>query len=177
MAQAATIFKIGGIVLLVLVALVLLGFVGFGVYRTYAVEHRANQQRFRSGKLPRPAPDGFYQGNKFRGFGDSSDAQRSEPRSEHRGWQGKIFNTHDQTGINKFTDGERFTFKTYTTQGLRDKDRQVLRIDYNQPGNPWWLHFIVDEIVETEPGHYLGKVHLQVIPGLPFTLTYFELTK
>jgi len=133
-----------------------------GTVQTYRVQHRPAQQQFTSGTVPALLPNGFHQGNPFSGIG--------------KHWQGKVFDANNGTGINKFDDGERFVFKIYPATGLRDK-QQVLKIDYNQPGNPLWLRFIVDEIVQTSPGHYLGKVHVRVIPGIVFTLTYFELTQ
>ncbi len=155
--------RISSIVVAIFIGLGLLILISLGLYKTYKVEHSANQDLFRNGKLPNPLPDGFYKGNSFNGLGAD--------------WQGKVFDANKQTGINRFKNGQRYVFKTYEAQGLRDRATTVLRIDYNQPGNPWWLHFIVDEIVETSPGHYLGKVHLRIIPGLPFTLSYFELSK
>lgn len=149
--------------LLIMVSAALFAFVAVGLYQTYGVEHRIEQQKFLKGNLPKPKPDGFYKGNEQTGIG--------------KNWRGKTFNQQAQTGVNTFTDGERYTFKTYESTGLRDHDTKVLRIDYNQPGNPWWLKFIVDEIVEVKPNNYLGKVHLKVIPNLPFTLMYFELSR
>lgn len=32
-----------------------------------------------------------------------------------------------------------------------------------------------DEIVQVESGTYLGKVHLHILPGYPFTMGYFRL--
>jgi hypothetical protein len=155
--------KFSALALAIVASLGLVIFIIVGLYKTFQVEHAANQKLFLSGRLPNPSPDGFYKGNAFTGRG--------------KDWQGKLFDRVHQTGINRFSDGQRFVFKTYQARGLRDGNLTVLRIDYNQPGNPWWLHFIVDEVVETSPGHYLGKVHLKVIPDLPFTLTYFELSQ
>lgn len=146
-----------------LLLLVLLVGIGAGLYQTRKIERSSNQAKFRSGSVPKPLPEGFYQGNEFTGLG--------------KNWQGKVFDRANNTGINRFADGQRFTFTTYPAAGLRDKDTQVLRIDYNQKGNPWWLHFVVDEIVQTQPGHYLGKIHIKAIPGLTFTLGYFELSQ
>ncbi len=154
------------IAVLSLAAVALIGLVFMivlGTQKTHQVESSPNQKLFLSGKIPDPSPDGFYKGHAFTGLG--------------KDWQGKVFDANKQTGVNKFVDGQRYVFKTSIANGLRDKNLKVLRIDYNQPGNPWWLKFVVDEIVETSPGHYLGKVHLKVIPGMTFTLTYFELTK
>ncbi len=161
--RAIVILKLSSFIVLFVVSFILFVLIVFGLYKTYKVEHSKNQAAFRGGKLPEPLPDGFYKGNLFKGLGAN--------------WQGKVFDQAQHTGINQFSDGQRFVFKTYQAQGLRDRNTTVLRIDYNQKGNPWWLHFVVDEIVEVEPGHYLGKVHLKIIPGLPFTVSYFELSK
>lgn len=154
--------KIGVIIAVVLVVSAVIVMVAAGFYQTYRVERRPHQRAFRAGTIPTPRPEGFYKG--------------TTTVKQGKNWQGKVFDRADQTGINQFTDGQKYPFKTYEAQGLRDPDRKVLRIDYNQPGNPWWLRLIVDEIVETSPGHYLGKVHLAVLPGLTFTATYFELS-
>lgn len=55
--------------------------------------------------------------------------------------------------------------------------KDVLKIDYAIPANPFWLRFILDEIVETEPGKLLGKVHIHLLPDLNFTLGFFTLEK
>ncbi|MEX2055128.1 MAG: hypothetical protein WD972_03005, partial [Candidatus Andersenbacteria bacterium] len=84
------------------------------------------------------------------------------------------------SGINVFDDAgqrnERYPFKTYTAPGIRDEALQVLKIDYNIQGNPWWLKFILDEVVEVAPNTLLGKVHVHV-GSLAFTLSYFTLEK
>jgi len=141
--------------------MLLVGVVG-GLYRTYRVEHSPNQAKFWGGHVPSTLPSGFFKGSALTGLG--------------KNWQGKVFDRHKGKGINQFTDGKRYSFRVYPAAGLRDADMQVLRIDYNQPGNPWWLRFVVDEIVQVSPGHYLGKVHVKILPGLPFSLTYFELS-
>lgn len=159
---ALAIIKILAIVLVALAVLALILFIAAGLYQTYRVEHRPSQAAFRAGTLPNPAPDGPLKG--------------STTIEQGKNWKGKVFNRATNAGINQFTDGQKYPFKTYVAPGLRDPDRQVLRIDYNQPGNPWWLRLIVDEIVQTSPGHYLGKVHLALPLGLTFTATYFELS-
>jgi hypothetical protein len=35
----------------------------------------------------------------------------------------------------------------------------------------------VDELVETSPEKYLGKLHIQIFPGLSFALGYFSLER
>ncbi len=162
-ASLVSVLKIGGLVVGALLLLAAMIGTAIGLYQTRKVERDPGHAKFRRGSLPEPRPKGFLKGNVFTGLGQD--------------WQGKVFDRAQQTGINRFVDGDRYAFKTYPAPGLRDKDIQALRIDYNQPGNPLWLRFIVDEIVETSPGRYLGKIHVKVIPGLPFTLGYFELTR
>lgn len=124
------------------------------------------QKMFLTGHVPGPLPGGFYAGSvpNYRGS-----------------WKGKKFNQAAATGVNIFAtslDGtqtkEQYPFKTYVGQGLQDPDLQVLKLDYNLPENPLWLRPIVDEIVELEPSHYLGKMHL-VLMGHTLTLAWFEL--
>ncbi len=133
--------------------------------RTWQIEHSKNQSIFASGKVPNPLPSGLYSG--------------SVP-GHKVSWLGKKFDATSSTGINVFQQGsttvEEYPFKTYVGKGLRDKGISVLKIDYNSPSNPFWLRFILDEIVEVSPGQYLGKLHV-IIATFPFTLGYFELKK
>jgi hypothetical protein len=152
-----------GVIIIGGVGVILVAGVAAGLYQTYRVEHRPNQAVFAAGTIPANLPNGFYKGNHFGSIG--------------RNWQGKVFDASQSAGLNQFTDGQRFKFKIYTATGLRDTSLSVLRIDYKQPGNPWWLRFITDEIVQTQPGHFVGKIQLRIVPGLTFTLSYFELTK
>lgn len=153
--------------LLKLFALCVLAAAAVGLVRTWHMEHSKNQKLFLGGVVPNPAPDGLYRGSV------------SGPKVS---WLGKRFSAATSRGINSFdddTDGQReqYPFRTYVGKGLRDLGTDVFKIDYNVPENPWWLRTILDEIVEIDPGHYLGKVHVQLIPGYPFTLAYFELEK
>ena len=136
------------------------------ILRTWQLEHSANQKLFISGTIPNPLPNGLYKGT---------------VPGHTFSWLGKKFNAADSSGINLFKDGsattEKYPFKTSLGLGLRDHSLNVLQIDYNIPANPFWLHPILDEIVEIYPGHYLGKLQARFIPGFPFTLSYFELTK
>ena len=122
--------------------------------------------RFAAGRVPAPPPEGPH-----RGWAPG-----------YRGpWQGKAFDAGRSAGINLFEDarGRRaaYPFRTYVARGLRDPGQDVLRIDYDLPGNPPWLRRILDEIVEVAPGRYVGKVHLRVLPFAPFTAAYFELQR
>ena len=137
-----------------------------GVARTWQEEHRANQKLFSTGTVPAPLPDGFYTGT---------------VPGHTFSWLGKKFNAADAVGINVFTDGEgqaeRYPFKTSSAKGIRDRNLEVLAIDYDTSGNPFWLRPILDEIVQVAPNQYLGKLHIRLIPGYPVTVGYFELKK
>lgn len=119
-------------------------------------ERRAENKPFLSGSLP-IVETGFYKGND----------QISST------WQGKKFTPEKSSGINVFSDGERYTFKTYA-KSYGNKQRLVL--DYDVSGNPWWIRLIVDEMVEVEPGQYQGKVYAKIGP-LKLPVTYFQLQK
>ncbi len=154
--------KIIAIIFSLFLAACVILIIAAAIYLNYRVSHHPNQLKFDSGVIPTTQFDGFYEGKNFNGLGDT--------------WMGKTFDSASNSGINTFTDGNRIKFKVYEAQGLRD-DKTVLRLDYNLKGNPLWMRFIKDEIVETSPNNYLGKVTFKIIPGLPFTVTYFELSK
>ncbi len=136
-----------------------------GMWRTWFLEESLNQKLFVAGSMPNPMPNGLYSGTIGRKVS----------------WLGKKFEAKSQTGINLFEDkngkSQKYPFKTFVGRGVRDKGTVVLKIDYNISGNPFWLRFILDEIVEVSPDHYLGKLHVVAIPGFVFTLGFFELKK
>ena len=139
----------------------------FGMSATWTLEQSLSQKHFVKGTFPNPLPDGFYQGT---------------VPGHTVSWLGKKFNATAQMGINVFDDGngikgERYSFKISKTKGARDKNLDVLAIDYNISANPWWLRPVLDEIVQVEPNHYLGKLEIRIIPGHPFTVAFFELQK
>ena len=145
--------------------LVLIGTI-FLWLRTFQMKKEPNQHEFEKGKMPNPKLDGKYQGSM--GFNTS--------------WVGKKFDAQNSTGINVFrnkkgVERDAYPFKTYAGRGLFDDNVFVLKIDYNVKGNPFWIKWIVDEIVEVNRGEYLGKMHLKLIPGFPFSVLYFELKK
>lgn len=143
--------------------LLLIAFAGLS-WRSSVTQRRAEQQLFLAGKIPERMPDGLYQG--------SVTVQTT--------WQGKKFDAKNKTGINIFEEkektSEQYPFKTYVGKGLKDKKLDVIKIDYNVPGNLFWLRFVLDEIVQTEPGKFLGKLHFHFGP-FAFALGYFELEK
>ncbi len=150
----------------ILIALAVAGVV-LGILRTWQTQYNDNQKSFLKGTVPNPAPDGLYKGI-VPGYTLS--------------WLGKKFDAARARGINLFNDGgdvrgERYPFTTSVGKGLRDINLDVIKIEYNIPGNPFWLRLLVDEIVEVAPGKYLGKLHALIVPGYPFALGYFELSR
>jgi hypothetical protein len=133
--------------------------------RTQHLQTTAEQKLFSSGKIPETLPDGLYHGSADNYSGS---------------WQGKKFDREKSTGINVFKKGDethdQYAFKTSVGKGVKD-DISVIKIDYNIPENPWYLRFVLDEIVETEKDTYLGKLNLQLPFGIHFTLAFFSLKK
>lgn len=150
------------IVTLVLIILALVFILA--TLQTFRTQTSPNQKIFLSGTLPKNLPDGLYKG---------------EVPGHKFTWVGKKFDSKTGMGINIFNNGkttEAYPFKFYKSSGLQD-NIQVVRIDYNLPENPIWLRFIVDEIVETSPNKFLGKLHIKILPGIVASLGYFTLEK
>lgn len=128
-------------------------------------QHSFLEQRFLTGHIPKPLPDGFYKGS-FRA---------STP------WLGKTFNRNTQTGVNLFQSksgkSKAYPFTMYIGKSNVDLGLDVLKIDYNVPANSFWVRHILDEVVEVSPNHYLGKVELRVLPNISLAIAYFELAK
>lgn len=153
----------GGLIILVIV----LSLIG-GIVLNARYDNRPEAAEFANGQFPAPALEGNYKGNQFTGLG--------------KNWLGKNFNARENKGINNFSSEtagkteQRYPFATSKATGLRNTDLDVLQLDYNQPGNPFWLQFIKDELVQTAPGEYLGKIHVKVGP-LVVMLGYFRLSQ
>ena len=153
------------IVGLVLLSVLVLAFIVFLVVRAYygwQTSRMSEYGEFAEDMLPSPAPEGQYSGTATVSSGS---------------WQGKKFDSAASTGVNRFTEGDRYVFTTSTAKSLTDSSQQVLRIDYNQSSNPWWLRLVTDEVVQTAPNQLLGKIQINAIPSLPFTVGYFRLSK
>jgi hypothetical protein len=144
--------------------LVLIVGVTFCAYLHHRAQNSALQKSFLAGTIPSLLPDGLYTGT----VGGTQTT-----------WKGKKFNRAEQRGINVFQDDfsahEAYPFKTYVGTGAVDKQIQTVKIDYNLPENPLWLRVLLDEIVETTPGNFLGKLEIQIFPSMYITLGYFEL--
>ena len=95
-------------------------------------------------------------------------------------WRGKVFDATAHSGRNLFTARSKllirpfdpavrddrpglvlaYPFATSSGPGVIDRDREVLKIDYDLPTNPFGpLRRVLDELVEVAPGYYL------VLPG------------
>lgn len=152
------------LIILTIFSIALSVILSMGTIRTIQVQTAPGQKVFLSGKIP-AKPDGTYKGS---------------VRNLKTNWIGKSFHAKDSTGINNFKEGkntiEKYPFKTYIGRGIQDTHKDVLKIDYNVSGNPWWLRCILDEVVETEPNNLLGKLHIRILPGVAFTLGYFNLS-
>ena len=148
----------------VIALVVVLVYVGL-LFRTTTLLYTKEQSLFGSAPATTVLPDGLYQGEVTRGQGS---------------WLGKKFNAREQTGINEFKTEAgtafKYPFLLSFGEGVHDSHK-VIKIDYNIPSNPFWLRLCLDEIVEIAPNEYLGKLHVRIFPGYPFTLTFFRLTK
>lgn len=150
------------------VAIVLIGIAAVGGYaRTYVVERQTEQQLFTAGHADLSELDGDYIGVAH-GYSGTT-------------WQGKTVFRDTHSGINRFKYDSglttKYLFKIFTAIALRDGNKEIIKLDYNQPGNPWWLKYIVDEMVLVGPQQYLGKVHVKISKHIVFTLGYFSLSK
>ena len=146
------------------------------------------QKEFLGGSVPRAAPEGFYNGSAYLLGGGPVP------------WLGKSFDSANSLGFNIFTpqggsilkiltplyklfkknkegNTDAFFFKTRTGPALKDGPLNVIKLDYDSAENPFLIRIILDEIVETAPEQYLGKVHLKVFPGIYSTIGFFGLRK
>lgn len=159
-----------------------------GTFITFLVERSPYHKQFVQGRVPTPAPQGFYPGMAHVLF------DKPVP------WLGKSFDSAGQLGFNIFTplgvrilkvfsplyrrfnlnaegNTNAYYFKTRTGQGKKDAQTQVIKLDYDAPENPLFIRIILDEIVEIAPQQYLGKIHVKTLPGFYVTIGYFGLQK
>jgi hypothetical protein len=116
-------------------------------------------------------------------------------------WCGKVFDAATAQGDNLFYPGfvaaarvffplyrgfraegpgrvRGFPFRTYTGTGLKDPDRRVLKIDYDQPENPRFsIRRVVDELVQVADNYYLGKAYLKLSSRTTHLTFYFALQR
>lgn len=174
----------------ILIALIMAGAVWVGFWRliSFVVCRSRRQSDFIAGTLPAAPPEGFYRGSAYLLGGGPVP------------WLGKWFEREESRGFNIFTpkgavllklltpfykrfkknaDGntDAYYFATSTSQGFRDRQIDTFKLDYDSPGNPFLIRIILDEIVETAPDEFLGKVHMKVYPGYYATIGFFGLKK
>lgn len=161
---------------------------GFWILVTFLVGTSERQKQFAAASSPATAPNGFYNGSAYLLGGGPVP------------WLGKSFERENQRGFNIFTptgasllkiitplykrfrpssDGntDAYYFETRTVKGFKDKDVNVITLDYDSPENPFLIRIILDEIVEVAPQEFLGKVHMKVFPGYYATIGFFGLRK
>jgi hypothetical protein len=54
---------------------------------------------------------------------------------------------------------------------------QVFKINYNNSANTWWIRLFLDEVVLVKPDLFLGKLSINIIPGRPYQIVFFELKR
>jgi hypothetical protein len=117
----------------------------------------------------------------WRGLGGTPAALlRALARSDRFPWRGKSFRHHSAErgdGDNRvFVD--RFHLFRFTTSigpswaGAFD----AVHLDYDHPGNPFFIRAIHDELRQLRPGLYLGQAWL-VRPGTPRLVLHFGLER
>jgi len=132
-------------IILILIAAIYI----YALLSNLIVARSENGKNFSSGKVP-SIPAGFHKG-----------------KAPNQGsWLGKKFDATSSSGINEFSEGEKYPFKMYVSSG-------VLKIDYNNSQNPLWVRFILDELVEVD-NHYLGRIQV-LLPFYPITIGFFTL--
>lgn len=140
---------------------------------------------FRLATLPEPSPDGPYDGLVV----TTTTFAATDPLFRvllllWMPWLGKRFDVKTTSGDNMMLPSARvpaklvwpsyrfqdmgegryaaFRFRSYAGAGTLDRDREVLKIDYDSDENPTFLiRDILDELVQVVPDVYLGKVLLR----------------
>jgi hypothetical protein len=154
---------------------------GMRAGRHRAEAHDSLNHIFRLGALPKPAPDGHFEGLAITpATFAATDPVLRVLSHLWMPWLGKRFDAGAQTGDNAMLPSARlpsrlfwpgyrfrsigdgryaaFRFRTYAGAGALDQERRVLKIDYDLDENPGFLiRDILDELVQVVPDVYLGK--------------------
>lgn len=140
---------------------------------------------YRSGRTPTVGDlDGDLVGRMLAvpGAGPFGGALRSFARSRAFPWRGKSFRSLSAErgeGINRvFGDSSPrrwFRFETFVGPS-RAGDFEALQLDYDNPGNPFFIRAIEDEVREVAPGLWLGQAWL-VVGRRAHLAVYFGLQK
>lgn len=91
-------------------------------------------------------------------------------------WRGKSFASIDDTrgtGVNRVgSDRVRlFRFTTFVGPSRHD-GLPAVQLDYDHPGNPFFIRAIEDEVRELVPGLFLGQAWLRTAGGRRFVLWF-----
>lgn len=96
-------------------------------------------------------------------------------------WKGKQFEADDANhghGINLVelwpTKQTMFHFNTSIVPSLIEGDNDVFSLDYDLPGNPWFIRQIRDDLKKIDEGLFLGTANFKTRTGYRFVL-YFAL--
>jgi len=141
---------------------------------------------FRAGTVPDPSLNGQYSGELIAlDLAPGLTPFFQWLASTWMPWRGKAFNASQQRGDNILSKDSYplarffnplyrgfisdrpgtyrgFAFRTYTAPGLFDKDRTVLKIDYDLKENPaLTVRRVLDELVQLDDHLYLGKAHVR----------------
>jgi hypothetical protein len=158
---------------------------GIRAGRRRSEAHDSLNRIFRLGTLPEPRLDGRFDGVPITPttFAATDPILRALS-SLWMPWLGKRFDAETATGDNVMLPSARlptkllwpgyrfrslgdgryaaFRFRTYAGAGAVDRDRRMLKIDYDWDENPSLLiRDILDELVQIVPGVYLGKALLR----------------
>jgi len=78
-------------------------------------------------------------------------------------------------GYNEFLGRIRIgNFKIEPAKSILGDGQQVMRVNYNGPGNPFWLRPLNDELKKVREGYYLGR-GIYIVAGRAFNTFYFSL--
>jgi hypothetical protein len=103
---------------------------------------------------------------------------RALARSSRFPWRGKSFTPAGEDrgeGVNRVISDRLRLFRFATFIGRsRAGDFDAVQLDYDNPGNPFFIRPIKDEIRELRPGLYLGQAYL-AIGGAERLVLYFGL--
>ena len=165
-----------------------------------STDHRAMlvelNSLFRAGRVPQAPLDGPYAGELITTtLGRAADVACGALGQVYMPWRGKVFDAAAHSGSNLFTARSKplirpfdpdvrddrpglvsaYPFATSAGPGVIDRDRAVLKIDYDLASNPFGpIRRVLDELVEVAAGYYLGKAHL-CVRGHWRTVAYFAL--
>ncbi len=80
-------------------------------------------------------------------------------------------------GFNEFLGSIRIgCFMIESADSIMGDGQRVLRINYNRPGNPFWLRPLNDELKKVGDGCYLGRGILRLF-GVAFNSFYFSVER